>query len=110
MTDIRNRFRSEFSMDIYEEFKAVDALQEKEYEKDDMYQDDHDFRARMVLANSMGLAQAVIAERNREIATLKEELAYSNSRMITKTDWEWEQNRPGTAQWERDKAAGDRKV
>lgn len=100
MTDIRTRFRSESSMDIYEEFKAVDALQDKEYERADMYQDDIDFRARMVLANSMGLAQAVIAERNREIATLKEELAYSNSRMITKSDWEWE----------RDKAAGDRKV
>ena len=100
MTDRRNRFRSQSSMDIYEEFKAVDALQEKEYEKDNMYQDDTDFRARMVAANSMGIAQSVIAERNREIAILKEELAYSNSRLVTKTDWEWEQN----------KAAGDRKV
>ena len=91
MTDIRNRFRSESSMDIYDEFKAVDALQEKQYEKDDMYQDDHDFRARMVLANSMGLAQAIIASRNSEIETLKEELAYSNSRYIRKSDYVREQ-------------------
>ena len=91
MTDIRNRFRSESSMDIYDEFKAVDALQEKQYEKDDMYQDDTDFRARMVLANSMGLAQAIIASRNSEIETLKEELAYSNSRYIRKSDYVREQ-------------------
>jgi len=78
-------------MDIYDEFKAVDALQEKQYEKDDMYQDDHDFRARMVLANSMGLAQAIIASRNSEIETLKEELAYSNSRYIRKSDYVREQ-------------------
>ena len=91
MTDIRNRFRSESSMDIYDEFKAVDALQEKQYEKDDMYQDDTDFRARMVLANSMGLAQAIIASRNSEIEMLKEELAYSNSRYIRKSDYVREQ-------------------
>ena len=93
MTDIRNRFRSVSGMDIYDEFKALDALQEKEYKKAGLYQgyENSDFNARMVLANSMGIAQSVIAERNREIATLKEALANSNSRLVTKEQWEYDQ-------------------
>ena len=91
MTDIRNRFRSESSMDIYDEFKKVEQDQIKEYDDAGLYQDDHDFKARMVLANTVGLAQAVIAERNREIEMLKEELADSNSRYIRKSEYVREQ-------------------
>ena len=91
MTDIRNRFRSESSMDIYDEFKIEEQRQYKEYDDAGLYQDDHNFQARMVLANTVGLAQAIIASRNSEIELLKEELAYSNSRYIRKSEYVREQ-------------------
>ena len=91
MTDIRNRFRSESSMDIYDEFKVEEQRQIQEFDEQGLYQNDYDFRARMVQANSLGIAQAVIAERNREIEMLKEELAASNSRYIRKSEYVREQ-------------------
>ena len=91
MTDIRNRFRSESSMDIYDEFKIEEQRQYKEFDEQGLYQDDHDFKARMVLANTVGLAQAIIASRNSEIEMLKEELAHSNSRYIRKSEYVREQ-------------------
>ena len=91
MTDIRNRFRSESSMDIYDEFKVEEQRQIQEFDEQGLYQNDYDFRARMVQANSLGIAQAVIAERNREIEMLKEELADSNSRYIRKSEYVREQ-------------------
>ena len=78
-------------MDIYDEFKVEEQRQIQEFDEQGLYQNDYDFRARMVQANSLGIAQAVIAERNREIEMLKEELADSNSRYIRKSEYVREQ-------------------
>ena len=86
MADIKRNFRSESSMDIYDEFKQIEEEQNRDYDNMGLYQNDYDFRARMVQANSLGIAQAIIADRNREIEMLKEELASSNSRYIRKAD------------------------
>ena len=91
MVDTKRNFRSESSMDIYDEFKQIEEEQNRDYDNMGVYTNDYDFRARMVQANSLGIAQAVIAERNREIEMLKEELADSNSRYIRKSEYVREQ-------------------